>query len=411
MISFIPDPNRRLPLADPSHTRWLLDPGVVFLNHGSFGSCPRVVFEFQTELRLEMERRPVEFLARKLEGRLDQAREALAGFVGAAADDLVFVQNATSGINSVLRSIPFDPGDELLVTNQEYNACRNALNYAAESRGARVVVVELPFPLESSETIKEAIRRHVTRRTRLVLIDHVTSQTGLVLPLESIVAELTELGIDTLVDGAHAPGMLRLNLRALKAAYYTGNCHKWICAPKGAAFLHVREDRQHLVRPLTISHGANSARKDRSRLQLEFGWMGTSDPTPALCVPKALEYIESLVPGGWDQWMAQNRALALQARSVICAHLGIPLPCPDSMIGALASIPLPDGTISDAPVSPLYSDPLQDELREQFAIEVPVIPWPSPPQRLLRISAQSYNAIGQYEYLAQAVRSLIQPTL
>lgn len=137
--------------------------------------------------------------------------------------------------------------------------------------------------------------------------------------------------------------------------------------------------------------------------------MGTSDPTPALCVPKALEYIGSIVPGGWDRWMARNRSLALQARSLICAHLGIPLPCPDSMIGALASIPLPDGTISDAPVSPLYSDPLQDELREQFAIEVPVIPWPSSPQRLMRISAQSYNAIGQYEYLAQAVRGLIQP--
>jgi isopenicillin-N epimerase len=201
--------------------------------------------------------------------------------------------------------------------------------------------------------------------------------------------------------------MIPLNLRELNAAYYTGNCHKWLCTPKTAGFLHVREDRRHNVRPLVISHGANSSRIDRSRFLLEFGWMGTWDPSACLSVPRALRFMESLLPGGWAAIMERNHRLALAGRSVLCEALGIEPPCPDTMIGSLASVPLPDSESIEPPVSPLYLDALQEELLARSGIEVPVIPWPAPPKRLLRVSAQLYNSLPQYRRLAAALGRLI----
>lgn len=393
------------PACDPR--LWPLEPGVTFLNHGSFGSCPRAVLEFQTGLRDRLEGQPVRFLVRELEGLLDHARDGLARFVGADPADLVVVPNATAGVNTVLRSLRFEPGDELLVTNHEYNACRNALHAAAASAGAAVVEVKVPFPLTSADEIVAAVLAGVTPRTKLALLDHVTSQTGLVFPIRRLVAELAGRGIDALVDGAHAPGMVPLNLRELGAAYYTGNCHKWLCAPKSAGFLCVRRDRQHLIRPLSISHGANSTRTDRSRFQIEFGWTGTWDPTALLSVPEALRYIGALLPGGWPEVMRRNHALVLAGRRLLCAALDIAPPAPDDCLGALASVPIPDARASQAPSSPLYTDPLQDQLWTGHALEVPVIPWPAPPRRLLRISAQLYNSLPQYERLAQALKAAL----
>ncbi len=389
------------PAAEPG--LWLLDPQVVFLNHGSFGACPRRVLEFQSELRARLERQPLQFMVRELEPLLDSAREALARFVGADAEDLVFVPNATSGVNTVLRSLEFQRGDELLVTDQEYNACRNALDFAAERAGARVVVAKLPFPVRDADELVAPILERVTSRTRLALVDHVTSQTGLVMPLGRVVNELASRGIDTLVDGAHAPGMVPLNLKDLGVAYYSGNCHKWICAPKGAALLHVRRDRQKAIRPLTISHGANSARTDRSRFLIEFAWAGTWDPTACLSIPEALRFMGSLLPGGWPEVMARNRALALAARRILCAALKVPESCPEEFIGSLASVPLSDATQAGRAGGPLYEYPLQDALRVKHGIEVPIIPWPAPPKRWLRISAQLYNALPQYEWLAKCI--------
>jgi isopenicillin-N epimerase len=374
---------------------WLLDPSITYLNHGSFGATPRVVLAKQDEYRNRMEREPVRFLARELDPLIDAVREELAGFVGAAPDDLALLPNATAGVNAVLRSLDLDKHDELLVTNHEYVASRNALDHVASLAGAKVVTVDIPFPIASADVIVERVLAAVTLRTRLLLVDHISSQTAVICPIERLIAELNARGIDTLVDGAHAPGQLPLDLAALGAAYYTGNLHKWVCAPKGAAFLYVRRNRRYTIHPVAIGHGYSATRRDRSRFHLEFDWTGTFDPSGWLAVPEALRFVGSLVPGGWTEVMARNHALALRARDLLCDTLQIAKPAPDDLLGAMAALPLPDGNAFT----------LQHELFEQHAIEVPVIPWPAEPKRLLRISAMLYNELTEYERLASALTS------
>ncbi len=408
VIRFPHSVEARSQLEEVREALWALDPSVTFLNHGSFGACPRPVLEEQQRLRARMERQPVQFFVRDLEPLLDAARAELAAFLGADADDLAFVPNVTAGFNTVLRSLRFAPGDELLTTDHTYNACRNAAEFATAAGGARVVVAAVPFPLDAAEQVVDAVLARVTPRTRLAVLDHVTSPTGLVFPIERLVRALADRGVDTLVDGAHAPGMLPLRIADVGAAYYTGNCHKWLCAPKGAGFLHVRRDRQAAVRPLSISHGANSPRTDRSRFRLEFDWVGTGDPTAYLCVPTALRTLGSLLPGGWPELRRRNRELALAARRRLCEALGVPPPAPDAMIGSLAAVPIPDGS-PEASVSPFDADPLQDLLLARHRIEVPVVPWPRPPRRLVRVSVQAYNAAGDYDRLAEALRLALAP--
>ena len=389
---------------NPLRAHWTLDREIRFLNHGSFGACPRPVLAAQQELRAEIEREPVRFLARELEGRVDAARAELARFVGAAPEDLVPVPNATTGVNAVLRSLPFRAGDELLVTNQAYNACRNVCDFVAERTGARVVVAAVPFPLSSSEQVLESVFAVVTPRTRIALLDHVTSPTGLVFPLAELVRGLRERGVETLVDGAHAPGMVPLDLTALGAAYYTGNLHKWVCAPKGAAFLWVRRELQAGLRPPVLSHGANSPRTDRTRFRIEFDYMGTDDPTPFLCVPACLRFLGALFPGGFAELYRNNRELALLGRAQLCRALGVPAPAPEAMIGTLATVPLPEGQRGARPDA-FAGDPLQKALFVRHRIEVPVFTWPAPPTRFVRVSAQAYNEPAEYEALATALRA------
>ena len=380
---------------------WSLDPSVTFLNHGSFGACPTTVLEAQQRLREQLEHEPLRFFGREWEPLLDEARKKLAEFVGGDAEDLVFVPNATTGVNSVLRSLVFHPEDEILTTNHEYNACRNALDFIASRTGARVVVAKIPFPIESPQEILDAVIEQVSPKTRLALLDHVTSQTGLIFPLQQLVKQLQQRGVDTLVDGAHAPGMLPLNLLEIGATYYTGNCHKWLCAPKGAAFLYVRRDKQPEIRPLTISHGANSPRTDKSRFQLEFDWMGTDDPTAYMCVPEAIAFMGSLLPGGWNELRQRNHQLALQARQLLCEALNVSMPCPDEMIGSMAVVPMPEVLESRNFMA------LRDELFDRFGIQVQVVPWQEKPKLLVRVSAQIYNTLEQYEYLGKALKELI----
>ena len=380
-------------------SNWHLDPSVEFLNHGSFGACPRAVLEHQTELRLELERAPVDFFLRRLDARMAAVRERVGRFVGASADDIALCTNATTGVNAVLRSFPIPSGCEVLTTNHEYNACRNTLDFAAERAGARVVVAKIPFGLRDPAEVVAALEDAVTDKTYLALVDHITSPTGLVLPIESIVERLRARGVKVLVDGAHAPGMLPLDLGALQPDFYTGNFHKWVCAPKGAAFLYVAREHQPQVRPTTISHGANADDSERSRFRLEFDWVGTDDPTPMLCVPKAIEVMAGMVEGGWPEVRRRNRKLVLRGGRAIADALGLAdLPAPESMIGSLLALPLP-GRMGP-PTSYLYADPLQGALFHKHRIEVPIVPFGP---RLVRISAQLYNAPEQYEALGRAL--------
>jgi len=374
---------------------WPLDPAVAFLNHGSFGSCPTAILEKQSELRARMERESVDFLVRELPGHLAGARAALAAFVGADADDLAFVPNATAGINAVARSLAFGPGDEILTTDHAYAACRKTLDYVASRAGARVVVAPISFPLHSEEEIVSAVLSRVASRTRLAMLDHVTSPTALVFPIARLVAELSARGVDTLVDGAHALGMVPLELSRLGAAYYTANAHKWLCAPKGAAFLHVRKDRQKGLHPVAISHGYAGG---EARFRDEFDWTGTIDPTPALTIPFCIEYLGGLVPGGWPALMERNRGLALRAREIFLERLGGRPPCPDSMVGAMAAVVLPPPSRSSS-LFGLDREALCDRMRAHD-VESWFHPSPSAGAMLVRLSAQLYNTEAQFARLA-----------
>ncbi len=364
-------------------SHWGLDPKIHFLNHGSFGACPLRVLEAQTELRTALEFNPVQFM-RALPERLVGVRSRIAQFVGAQAADIGFVNNATAGVNAVLRSLSLTAGDELLTTDHAYAACRNALDYVAERVGATVVVAEVPFPIEAPSQVLDALLARVSPRTRLCLLDHVTSITGLVLDIEPIVLALKERGVETLVDGAHAPGMVDVNLEQLGAGYYAANFHKWVCAPKGAGMLWVRRDLQRNIVPPVVSHGYRAP--EAERFVALFGWQGTADPTPWLCVPTALDAMAE-IGGGWDGVRSKNRALALRARDLLCGALGIDAPAPDEMVGALASVPLPQAR----QVTERGPDPLYDVLFG-LGFETLVMPWPRSPQRVLRVSTQLYNA-------------------
>ena len=395
----------------PHADAWSLDPDLVFLNHGAFGAVPRAVLAVQANLRAEMEANPVAFLDRALEPRLDAARARLAAFLGADPDDLVFVPNATHGVATVLRSLRFAPGDEILTTDHEYNAALNMARFAAARDGARVVVARIALPVGGPDDIVERVLVAVTPRTRLALLSHVTSPTALVLPVERLVPELEGSGIAVLVDGAHAPGMLPLGLAALGASYYAGNLHKWACAPRGAAFLHVRRDRRAGVRPLAISHGANDPRPARSTFRKEFDWTGTDDPTPFLALPAALDTIGGLVAGGWPAVMVRNGRLAVEARRLLIAATGRPALAPESMLGSMAAVDLPpDAGFGDRDGA--APDPLKARLLAA-GIEVPVHAWPRDPapgerrRRLLRVSAHLHNDAGEYAHLAWVLRKML----
>jgi isopenicillin-N epimerase len=391
--------------ADGIRELWALDPGVTFLNHGSFGACPRVVLDAAQRVRERVEHEPVRFLVGELEHLLDEARAEVAAFVGAQAQDLAWVPNATTGVSTVVRSLALSPGDELLTTDHAYNACRQALEHVAASVGARVVVASVPFPISGPDAVVEAILAHVGPRTRLVLVDQVTSPTALVFPVARIVAELAARGVDTMVDAAHAPGMVPLELDRTGAAYTTGNFHKWLCTPKVAAFLHVRRDRQAQIHPLATSHGRSSPRTDRSRFLLEHDWTGTFDPAPFLCVPVALRFLREHVPGGLAGWMGENHEKAVAARALLSTALGVEPPCPDAMLGAMASVILPWSLPDpDPPVGPF--DPLQEALFERYGIEVPIFPFPPRPRKLMRVSTPAYVTLDDVRKLAKALGDL-----
>ena len=387
-------------MSHPYLQHWTLDPECVFLNHGSYGACPARVQMRQQRLRAELESQPVRFMRHRA-ALIDGARAAAAGFLHCDPLDLALVPNATHGVNAVLRALEFRAGDELLVTDHEYNACRNALDYVAARSGATVVVAAIPLPLQDPQQVVDALLAQVSPRTRLCLVDHITSPTALRLPVERIVPQLQERGVEVLVDGAHAPGQVPVDLSALGADYWTGNLHKWACAPKGCAVLYVKRAHQQRIRPTVISHGANADFSHRSRFHQEFDWTGTFDPTAWGCIAEAIDYVGALLDGGWSAIMERNHALALSMRAMLQERWGTAPICPDGMIGTMAAVALPAG-LQGRDAGELFR-----ELAVERGVEIPIIPWAEPVGTLARFSAHLYNEPADYLRLAEAVDELL----
>ncbi|MEM8670462.1 MAG: aminotransferase class V-fold PLP-dependent enzyme [Planctomycetota bacterium] len=380
---------------------WRLNPNIDYLNHGSFGAAPRVVLDAQRALTESLERDPIRFLApeRELIPKLDRVRARIAELVNASAESIGFVRNATDGVNAVLRSMDLQKDEEVLITNHGYNACNNAVRFATERSHAHTRTIDIPFPIEHEDQVVCCVENAFNEQTKLLVIDHVTSPTGLVFPIKRIIELARKRDIRVLVDGAHAPGMIAVDLEHLQPDYYTANHHKWLCAPKASGFLYVDTRWQNEVRPTVISHGANCSSTKRSRFLKEFDWVGTYDPTPILSVPYAIDFLEGLMPGGLQELMQRNREHTLRAQQILADSLKIEPPAPATMIGSLASVPLPfhgGGAEEDALR-------FQRSLYDEHRIEVPIFRGPSSNSWLLRISIQAYNDISQIERLANVM--------
>ena len=389
-------------MPSPLAKHWNLEPSRIFLNHGSFGACPEFVMKEQRKWQDQMESEPVRFFEDEMPLLLKQSRDALADFLSCSSEDLALVPNATTGVNTILRSLIFSKGDEILVPDHAYQACRNAIDFVARRWGATVVTVSIPFPIDGPETVVDLMMSAATEKTKLVMIDTVTSPTGLRMPFEELTSLFEARGIEVLLDAAHGIGMVPLHLDELGASYVTSNCHKWLCAPKGTAFLHVRSDKQHKIQPLTISHGHTFPLGTTTRFRHEFDWTGTQDISGWCTIPSVIQGMEEMVEGGGAASMQHNHDLAIEGRNLICETLGIEAPCPDSMIACISTLQLPGEPL---PHEIMHEpDPLHEILSSKYNIQVPVWSWPSPSGRYLRISAQLYNTIEEYQVLVNALR-------
>ena len=378
--------SKKRPIAAPSPTElrreYLLDPGVAFLNHGSFGACPRPVFERYQAWQRELEREPVDFLDRRLSGLLDTARSALAGYLGASAADLAFVTNATTGVNLIARSLDLRPSDEVLATDLEYGACDLAWGWVCRSTEARYVRAPIPLPLDGPSTLVDALFAATTERTRAVFVSHVASTTGLVLPVEAILARARELGLVTIVDAAHAPAQVPVDLDALGADYTSGNCHKWLGSAKGAGFLHVRPEHQERVDAAIVSWGYDEGTTFSERIESQ----GTRDPAAWLTVPDAIRF---QVERDWDGVRDRCRRLAREARRDLCDLLLTAPLAPDEMVAQMAAVRLPHPAPN-----------LSERLYADHRVEIPVS---GEHHDLLRLSVAGYTTSDEIDRLLTAL--------
>ena len=373
---------------------FLLQPDVIFLNHGSFGACPRPVFEAYQARQLELERQPVKFFQR-LPDLLAEARAVLGPFVGAHPDDIAFVTNATLGVNVVARSLKLEPGDEVLTTNHEYGSCNKAWQYCCECTGARYVVQDVPLPVTSIEQVVETIWAGVTERTRVLYLSHVTSPTALTLPIEPLIRRARGAGIITVIDGAHAPGQRDLDLETLGVDFYTGNCHKWLNAPKGAGFLYAQREMQHLVQPLIVGGAWRNNGSNGSHFTAEQESLGTRDAAAFLAVPEAIRFHRE---HNWPAVRTECHELVRYFRDAITRLTGLEPICPDSprWFVQMATVPLPK------------CDPVElgNRAFREFGVEVPFLTWED--RQYLRISVQGYNTRQDVGMLICALTELLE---
>jgi isopenicillin-N epimerase len=370
----------------PDASAWELDPRLAYLNHGGFGAAPSRVLAEQQLWRAAMERNPMGFLTRQLPGLLDAARTEIAGFLGADADGLVFTDNATTGMQTVIAQVRLAPGDEVLATDHCYPAVLAQLRRAVSLAGAELRLAAVPLPAESRTAVADAVLSGLSGRTRLVVVDHVASCSGLVFPVEDITAECRRLGVPVLVDGAHAAGMLPVDLGGLGADFWIGNLHKWVCAPKASAVLHSAPQWRDSLRPLVASHGISDGYRP------SFDWTGTRDPSAILAVPAALAFFNE---AGWQAVRAHNNTLARQGAQLLAQRLGTSCPDGDELAAAMRLVQLPE------PLAETAARELERRLLEDHRVVVPVTchgGW-----QWLRLSAQLYNTPPDYERLADAL--------
>lgn len=374
--------------------RFMLARDVVFLNHGSFGACPRPVFEEHVRWLREMEAQPVAFF-RRSKDLLAEARRALGTYLGAGPDDLVFVSNATTGLNVVAKSLRLSPGDEVLATDHEYGALDRTWRFYCDRWRATYVRAPIPLPVASKQQIVEAVWSHVTPRTRVLFLSHITAPTALIMPVEELVRRARAAGILTVIDGAHAPGQIPVDLTAVGADFYAGNCHKWMCAPKGTAFLYARREAQALLEPLVISWGWQADQPGPSRFIDEQEWQGTRDIAAFLAVPTAIAFLKA---NDWGSVRRACHSLLTATRAEVNGVTGQPPICPDGAgwFGQMASVVLP----------PCNAEEFAARLREEFRIEVPV--WQRNDRQIMRISIQGYNTQADAAALVAAVSAVVR---
>ncbi|HUJ42119.1 MAG TPA: aminotransferase class V-fold PLP-dependent enzyme [Opitutaceae bacterium] len=373
---------------------FLLDPEIAFLNHGSFGATPRVVFEQYQAWQRELERQPVEFLGRRFAGLMREARSALAAYVHTGADNLVYVPNATTALNIVARGLRLDPGDEILTTDHEYGAIDRMWRFLCRKTGAVYRPVHVPLPVTTAGDLVERLWAAVTPRTRVLFHSHLTSPTALVFPVGELCRRARAAGLLSIVDGAHALGQIPLDLEAIGADFYTANAHKWLCAPKGSAFLYARPGAQAPVEPLVVSWGDQGFALTGSPFLDEQQWTGTRDIAAYLAVPAAIRFCAE---HRWEEVRARCHALARHARNVLAALTGLPPICPDSVewFGQMVTVPLP----------PCDGPRLQARLYDQYRVEVPVMEWGG--RQFLRVSIQAYNTADDVARLVKGLREIL----
>lgn len=381
---------------------WTLDPKVTFLNHGSFGACPTVVRDKQRQLQDALEREPVAFFLEAYPELLAQTKQHLASFLGTSVEGLALVRNTTEGVNAILASIDWQPDDEILVTDHTYPACHKIALYMARRTGLRVRVFAIE-PDWTTDEILDAFRRQLTSKTRLALMDHVTSATGMVLPADGFIAACRNAKVLSLIDGAHAPGMLDVNLDRLEPDFYVGNLHKWCCAPKGSAFLYAAPEFRATLRPTNISHGFDDQQTNQDMAAL-FDWPGTFDPTAWLSVPTALDFISNLHPGGIESLREETVALREDVDTMIRKYL--PTLAESGGHSWMRTFRLPDAIGVKA--GALEIDSFQRVLNQRYSIQVPVTYWPDYPHRVLRISVAPYNTVSDYDTLCRALDELLR---
>jgi isopenicillin-N epimerase len=381
----------------PARALWGLADSLTFLNHGSFGAVPLELLERAAVMRRELERNPIDGLLRSAMPGVRRAVEQVAAFVGAPASSSGFVSNATAGLNAVLSSLPLEPGDEVLHLDHGYYAIWQTLKIAARRRGVEIRQVPLALPVAGPGAVVDALTRAITPRTKLIVIDQVTSPTALRMPVAAIVEAARARGVEVVIDGAHSPGMLdRPAAEAPDAAAWTGNLHKWPCALRGCAMLSVRPDLATQVHAPVISHNLDQG------LALELDWQGTIDPTPLLLAPEAIAFMDRF--GGWDVVRRRNHGLATQMQAMLCERFGVEAisPLDGSMLGSMATVRLPKGL--QPGVDGRTAEQVQALLLEREGIEVPVLDFGG--SRYLRISCHVYNEVGEYERLAVGVLRL-----